>query len=254
MSTVEDSGYGRRFEGWYDRIFPKDAEAEQTAAQLAALHPGRGLGTLELGVGTGRIAVPLTRLVGPVHGVDSSPEMLAALAEENARSGTDVVGVHGDIRDYTDDRRYGLVYCVCATLSMLLTADEQGAAVERAAQRLAPGGVLVVETHNKAAVTAAHGGRPTMTAFAPYPEPGTGLLTHATLLPDDGRWHCSHVWFEKDGTSRVGSETVRLTDPADLDSYAARCNLVPRQRWGDWDRTPYTGESLLHIVVYERAS
>src|SRR5687767_7528038 len=120
MTSINDIGYGRQFDGWYDRLFPKDGLADRTAEQLASLHPDHGLGTLELGVGTGRIAVPLSREVGRVVGVESSLEMLSALEKDVAATSADVEGVHGDIRTYTDNRQYGLVYCVCGTLSMLL--------------------------------------------------------------------------------------------------------------------------------------
>jgi len=86
MNTVDDIGYGREFAHFYDRIFPKDATAERTADVLAGMHPGNGP-ALELGVGTGRIAIPLARRVGPVVGVDSSVEMLDRLRSDIARPG-----------------------------------------------------------------------------------------------------------------------------------------------------------------------
>lgn len=76
---VADIGYGAQFAGWYDRIFPKDASAAYTAERIAAWHPLPGAGTCELGVGSGRIAIPLSGIIGKVTGVDSSPEMLDAL-------------------------------------------------------------------------------------------------------------------------------------------------------------------------------
>src|SRR5699024_2355046 len=121
---VDDIGYGREFAHFYDRIFPKDATAERTADVLAGMHPGNGP-ALELGVGTGRIAIPLARRVGPVVGVDSSVEMLDRLRSDIAHTEVDVTPVHGDIRAYRDDTKYVLVYCVCATLSMLLDEAQQ---------------------------------------------------------------------------------------------------------------------------------
>ncbi|MFD5034504.1 class I SAM-dependent methyltransferase [Streptomyces sp. NPDC058220] len=253
MSGIEDIGYGRQFDGWYDRLFPKDSLAALTAKKLASLHPGGGLGTLELGVGTGRIAVPLSQEVGRVVGVDSSPEMLAGLAKDAAVTTADVEGVHGDIRDYTDDQRYGLVYCVCATLSMVLDPADQQRAISRAAERVAPGGVLVVETHNRSGVLAFHEGQRRMTYFIPYPEPGTGLQTHSTLVPEQNLWQCSHIWFEA-GTSRVGTELSRLTSPEEVDAYAAEAGLRRVSIHADWSDTPYSDESAMFVSVYERAA
>ncbi|SFQ42826.1 Methyltransferase domain-containing protein [Amycolatopsis arida] len=249
MSVVHDIGYGREFEGFYDRIFRKDDYAERAAEKLAELHPGDGLRSLELGVGTGRIAIPLSARVGTVVGVDSSPEMLDQLRREIKEKDADVVPVHADIREYTDDEKYGLVVCVCATLSMLLEPDEQRAAIRRAADRLAPGGALVVETHNRGGVLAMHEGRRRTSFFVPYPEPNTGLLTYSTLSPDETLWQASHIWFEG-GSSQVGTERSRLTTPEEVDGYAADAGLVRRSLVTDWLGTPYSEESTMFIAVY----
>ncbi|MEV7616405.1 class I SAM-dependent methyltransferase [Streptomyces sp. NPDC089799] len=247
-TTVRDIGYGTQFSSWYDRIFPKDASAEAVATVLASLHPDPGSGTLELGVGTGRIAVPLSRRSGPVRGVDSSPEMLALLAADPGAE--QVTGVLGDVRTYADERRYGLVYAVCGILSMLLTPEDQQAMVHRAAALLAPGGRLVIETGNRPAVEAMHEGQSRMTLFTPYPEPGTGLQTHSTLPPGSELWQCSHVWYEADGTTRVGSELSRLTTPDEADAYARAAGLVPEGRYAAWDLSPYSEQYPLFLTTY----
>lgn len=254
MTDIDDIGYGRQFDGWYDRLFPRDGLADKTAKHLVSLHPDPGLGTLELGVGTGRIAVPLSHEVGRVVGVDSSLEMLSALEKEVAATGADVEAVRGDIRTYADDCQYGLIYCVCGTLSMLLDPTDQQRAVSRAAERLAPGGVLVVETHNKPGVLAFHAGQERMTYFVPYPEPGTGLQTHSTLFPERNLWQCSHIWFEANGTSRVGTELSRLTAPEEVDAYAAAAGLTPDGRYADWDSSPYTPQGPMFVSVYIKDS
>ncbi|MFE2945150.1 class I SAM-dependent DNA methyltransferase [Streptomyces sp. NPDC059255] len=247
-STVEDIGYGTQFAAWYDRIFPKDAGAESIADALAALHPAPEAGTLEFGVGTGRIAIPLARRVGPVTGVDSSPEMLALLAVDPGAEG--VTGIHADIRAYRDVRQYSLVYVVCGVLSMLLTHEDQQEAVHRAGELLAPGGRLVVETGNRPAVEALHDGQARTTLFTPYPEPGTGLQTHSTLPPGSDLWQCSHIWYEADGTSRVGNELSRLTTPDEVDGYAAAAGLTPEGRYGSWDLSPYTEQYPMFLTTY----
>ncbi|MFE7767644.1 class I SAM-dependent methyltransferase [Streptomyces sp. NPDC057438] len=248
---VEDIGYGRQFGDWYHRLFPDDASVIDEVERLVSLHPDPGLGTVEFGVGTGRIALPLSRRVGPVTGVDSSPEMLDVLRRDLADD-TPVEAVHGDICLYTAERTVGLVYCVCATLSMLLTPEEQALAVRRAAELLAPGGRLVLETHNKPAIVALHEGSARATYFSPYPEPGTGLQSHSVLLPQGSLWHLSHVWYEADGTTRVGTEVSRLTSPDEMDAYARAAGLLPESRFGDWpaDAAPYSADSPLAICTY----
>lgn len=249
--TIDDIGYGRQFGDWYHRLFPDDASVVAEVERLTALHPDPALGTVEFGVGTGRIALPLARRVGPITGVDSSPEMLDVLRRD-LTDDTPVEPVHGDICTYTADLSVGLVYCICATLSMLLTPEEQQQAVRRAAELLAPGGRLVIETHNKPAILALHEGSARATYFSPYPEPGTGLQSHSVLLPEGSLWHLSHVWYEADGTTRVGTEISRLTAPEEMDTYARAAGLVPENRFGDWpaDADPYSLDSPLAICTY----
>ncbi|MFE1173424.1 class I SAM-dependent methyltransferase [Streptomyces sp. NPDC058773] len=248
QNGVEDIGYGRQFEGWYDRLIPDDGITTEAVKGLLARHPAPEAGTLEFGVGTGRIAIPLSGSVGRVTGVDSSPEMLDALRVKLKDRG-DVDPVHGDIRTYTSESRYGLVYCVCATLSILHTPEDQQQAVSRAAELLAPGGRLVIETHNKPSILALHEGRARTSYFVPYPEPGTGVQTHSTLL-DGGLWHCSHILYQADGTTRVGTELTRLTTPDDVDGYARAAGLEAEGRMARWDGTPYSEGAPMFICCY----
>jgi SAM-dependent methyltransferase len=249
MSSVDDIGYGRQFGDFYDRIFPDGAYTDPTVSKLASLHPSPGERALELGVGTGRVAIPLAQRAFPVTGVDSSPEMLEQLRAKSKEADADVEAVHGDIRKYTDDTQYGLVYCVCATLSMILDADDQRAAMQHAAERLAPGGTLVVETSNPGGLRALHEGKQRTSYFIPYPEPNTGLLTYSTVFEDRNLWHASHIWFE-DGKSTVASELARLTTPEEVDEYAAAAGLKPVDRWTDWEETPYAEDSPLFVSTY----
>ncbi|MCF6525232.1 class I SAM-dependent methyltransferase [Streptomyces sp. JJ36] len=248
---VQDIGYGRAFAGFYDRIFPKDAYADLAAQQLADRHPGGGRRTLELGVGTGRIAIPLAERVGPVVGVDSSPEMLEELRRDTKEKNAAVTPVHGDIRQWGDDRSYGLVYCVCATLSMILTPEEQQEVIRRAAERLEPGGRLVVETWNRSGVLELFEGKDRTSYFVPYPEPGTGLLTHGTLIREKWLWQASHIWFEG-GTSQVGTEVARLTTPEEVDGFATEAGLTPVERLSDWTGKPYEETAALFVATYAR--
>ncbi|MHC3815312.1 class I SAM-dependent DNA methyltransferase [Streptomyces sp. DT9] len=249
-STVEDIGYGAQFAKWYDRIFPEGAGTQAMVDALARLHPDPDAGTIEFGVGTGRVAVPLSHRTGQVTGVDSSPEMLAQLAI--APGSEKVVAVHADIRTYTDTRTYGLVYVVCGTLSMLISSEDQQETVRRAAELLSPGGRLVVETGNRPAVEALHDGQLRTTLFTPYPEPGTGLQTHSTLTPEI--WQCSHIWYESDGSTRVGSEVARLTTPDEVDRYATAAGLTVEGRYSDWNFAPYTQQYPMFLTTYTKSA
>lgn len=251
MSTVDNNAYGRQFVSFYDQIFPRDAVADQIASVLAELHPGDGLPSLELGVGTGRIAIPLAERTGEVVGVDSSPEMLSLLEKAVAHTALPITGVEADICGYADERCYGLVYCVCGTLSMILDAGQQQKVFCRVAELLAPGGAVVVETHNKSGVLAIHAGQRRTSFFVPYPEAGTGLLSYSTIDPIASLWHLSHVWFEG-RSSTVAVEVSRLTTPEEVDGYARNAGLLPVRRTSNWTGEPYNEQSSMFVTVYRR--
>ncbi|MFI2629561.1 class I SAM-dependent methyltransferase [Streptomyces collinus] len=248
MSDIQDVGYGRQFADFYDRIFPP---GDDTVKWLAGLHPGDGTASLELGVGTGRIALPLADLAGEVIGVDSSPEMLEVLRGVLAREPRPVTAVHGDIRTYRSERKHGLVFCVCGTLSMLLDPAEQQQVLETCAQALAPGGAVAVETHNPAFVDAMHEGRLRDTFLIPCGE-DAALQSYSLIVPAQKLWHMSHIWHEGGGT-RLASESSRLTTPEEIDAYAERAGLRLEARYGDWQGSPFTGVEPMTICVYRSA-
>ena len=240
--------YGEQFASFYDRLFPGGAAAEATVARLAELRLPDGSPALELGVGTGRIAVPLAERSGPVVGVDGSPDMLARLREAGA---ADVTAVEADIVGFDDGHAYGLVYCICGTLSMVLEPDAQRAVLAACARAAAPGAAVVIETHHPDAVDAMHEGRSRDSFFTPYPGPDTGLLSHSTLDRRARLWQLAHVWFEE-GRSRIASETSRLTTPDEVEDLATAAGLVPELRWGSWAGAPLTGAEPTYVSVFRR--
>lgn len=249
-STELDDGYGSQFAGLYDRMFPKGEFAQPTIDGLSALHPRPGTGALEFGVGTGRIALPLSRVVGDIDGVDVSDDMLTILRAES-RPGSSVRPILADMRTYETDHTYDLVYCVCFTLSLLLTDDDVESAVRGMARTVAPGGRLVLELPDRAGIVALHEGRSRASFFTPYPEPGTGLQTYGWLVDEDRIWSCNYIWHEADGTSRLASDISRLYTPDELDELVQACGLTRTGCYGDWDLREYSPGVASFIAVYE---
>ncbi|WP_329339007.1 class I SAM-dependent methyltransferase [Streptomyces sp. NBC_00663] len=255
--SEQAADYGRQFADFYDRLFPPGPAADQIADALTTLLPtGRGP-ALELGVGTGRIALPLARRTGTVVGVDASAEMLDRLREavkEEAVKGVetvDVEAVEADISDFRDDRRFPLVYCVCSTLLLITDPERQRAAVRQAAEHLLPGGHLVIETHNVPRVLAMAAGRPVVTFFVPYPQPDTGVLSSWFIDEATAQWRTSQVLFDQ-GTFRIGNESLRLTTADEIEAYAADAGLAATHRFSDWSGTPYSEDGHMFIGVYRR--
>src|SRR3954469_23339510 len=98
---------------------------------------------LELGIGTGRIALPLAARGVSVHGIELSKAMVARLRE---KPGGDEIGVTiGDFATATVDGTFSLAYLVFNTINNLTTQDEQVACFQNAAAHLAPSGCFVIE-------------------------------------------------------------------------------------------------------------
>lgn len=139
---MDGATYGERVADRYDDehgMVGDDAPQVALLAELAA--PGNR--ALELGVGTGRVALPLAARGVAVTGIDISPKMLARLA---AKPGGDKVhAVLADMAEVPVDGEFDLIYVVASTFFGLLTQEAQLGCLTRAAARLAPGGKLLVE-------------------------------------------------------------------------------------------------------------
>ena len=245
MTGAAAPSYGAQFASFYDRVFPADASAVAAADRLAALHLADAGPPLELGVGTGRIARPLSERVGTVVGVDCSAEMLAELE----RAPGAVQAVEGDMRDYRATSGHGLVYCVLGSLSVLGSREEQRAAIETAAAAAAPGAAVVFETHNPAYVEGLHAGRPTQSWLVPYPSADTALFSQTTLDPEQGIWDLAHVFFDA-GRARVATERSLLIWPAELDELALGAGLELEDRRATWAGGPAQGDEPLVVSTY----
>jgi SAM-dependent methyltransferase len=216
-----------------DRFAP--AELDPTVALLVELAAGGP--ALELAVGTGRVALPLSERGVAVHGIDLSEAMLACL---RAKPGAERIGVTvGDMTTTRVGSGFALVYLVFNTVMNLTTQDAQVACFANAAAHLRPGGRFLVEVsvpdlqrlprgerYRPFAVTDAHVG------VDDYDVVTQGLVSHH-LSPG----HRASVPF-------------RYAWPAELDLMARLAGLHLEHRWADWTRAPFTALSERHVSVW----
>lgn len=230
-----------------DRYDAEHADMFAAAVVGPAVNFLAGLATkgraLELGIGTGRIALPLSRRGIPVHGIDLSEAMVAQL---RAKPGGGDIGVTiGDFATTTVDGTFTLAYLLRNTIENLTTQDDQVACFGNAAAHLEPGGCFVIEVEVPAlqrlppgetirpfTVTPAHLG------FDEYDTATQGLVSH-------------HYWVE-DGKLDILSVPFRYVWPAELDLMARIAGLSLAERWHDWTRLPFTGESTRHVSVWRK--
>jgi SAM-dependent methyltransferase len=192
---------------------------------------------LELGIGTGRIALPLAARGVRVHGIDLSEAMVARL---RAKPGADGIGVTiGDFATTRVEGTFSLAYVVFNTIGNLTTQDEQVACFENVAAHLEPGGCFVIELGLY--------GRGRLEVFDlsdrhvgvdEYDAATQRLVSHHFTLVD-GRWE------------RV-SMPFRSVGPGELDLMARLAGMRLRERWGGWKREPLTSESAKHVSVWEK--
>lgn len=199
------------------------------------LEPLAGGGALELAIGTGRIAVPLAARGVRVAGIDLSPDMVAQL-----RKKTDAIAA--EVGDYATTRvggTFSLVYLVFGSIANQTTQEGQVATFENAAAHLAAGGSFVVENgvgiHRPRDVFDLSD---THVGVDEYDRDTQRLVSHHFTLRQ-GVWERRSVPF-------------RAVSPAELDLMARLAGLELRERWADWDRSPFTAESAKHVSVWEK--
>jgi SAM-dependent methyltransferase len=198
---------------------------------------------LELGIGTGRIALPLVARGVPVHGIDLSAAMVAKL---RAKPGAEQIGVSvGDFATTRVERTFSLAYLVFNTIQNLTTQDEQVSCFENVAAHLEPGGCFVIEVGVPQLQRLPPG--ETLRVFAVSPE-------HFGFDEFDvaSQHLVSHHYFVVDGELEAVPVPFRYVWPAELDLMARLAGLRLRERWSDWTREPFTSASTKHVSVWEK--
>jgi SAM-dependent methyltransferase len=203
---------------------------------------GKG-GALELGIGTGRLALPLSQRGVHVHGIELSPAMAARL---KAKPGADAIGVTiGDFATTRVGRTFTLAYLVYNTITNLTTQEEQVACFGNVAAQLEPGGRFVIEVFI-----------PVLQRLPPGETVRAFTVTPTRLGFDEydiAKQICvSHHYWAVDDQLEVFSAPYRYVWPSELDLMARLAGMTLRQRWGGWQREPYTSGSTTHVSVWEK--
>lgn len=239
-------------DGYFDE--PVAARYDESSAEMfdaAAVDPvvdllvelAGGGRALELGVGTGRIALPLARRGVPVHGIDLSEAMVSRL---QAKPGGDKVGITiGDFATTRVEGSFSVAYLVFNTIMNLTTQAAQVACFRNVAAHLEPGGCFVIEV-----------GVPDLQRLPP------GETIRAF---DVGETHwgideydvaaqalTSHHIEVVDGRAMRFSAPYRYVWPSELDLMAELAGMTLRERWTGWKGEPFTSESRKHVSVWEK--
>ena len=239
-----DGYFDERVAARYDDSEAEMFEAEAIDPVVEVLVELAGSGrALELGIGTGRIALPLARRGVSVHGIDLSKAMVARLRAK--RDGEDIGVTIGDFATTTVDGSFSLAYLVFNTIMNLTTQAAQVACFRNAAAHLEPGGCFVIEV--------------TIPDLRRLPPGETFHVFNAS----ENHWGMdeydvatqgltSHHFEIVDGTVERLSIPFRYAWPSELDLMAQLAGMRLRSRWGGWKREPFTSESTKHVSVWEK--
>lgn len=243
MKKHDTTAYGSQIAGDYDSIFPSvDARIVDGLERLAA--PGGRV--LELGVGTGRIALPLAARGLTVHGVDSSSAMLEKLREKDGASTvTRHEGEIGDL-DWLDEEPFDLIVAVFRFLPFLVTQEDQLRCLTGCRRLLKESGKLVLDL--ELPDSPAPRGAPALVRRVDE----TGLfLSGSEYDPFTQRAVTRHVHLTSEGIKMYSLET-RYVWPSELDLMARIARLRLLHRWSDWDGRECSERTKEYISVYVR--
>ncbi len=246
MEGLGADSYGDSFADVYDEWYGDVSDLQGTVDTVVALAAGAPV--LELGIGTGRLALPLAARGLQVHGIDASPAMVARL---RAKPGGDAIPV--SIADFAGVEPewpgpFGVVLAAYNTLFNLTTAEAQRRCFANAARRLRVGGALVVE------------------AFVPSPEP-EGIDGQVTPSVIEAGRVVLQVTRRHPGSQTVEGSTISITEagirlrpwhiryarPEELDAMAGAAGLVLASRHAGWRGELFHDDSSTHVSIYRSA-
>jgi len=199
---------------------------------------------LELAIGTGRVAVPLTERGVPVTGIELSEPMVAQLRRKvDVRQ---IPVVVGDMATTQVEGSFSLVYLIFNTISNLRTQAEQVACFRNAARHLAPGGRFVIELWIPPLRRLPPG-----QLAAPFDVSDTHLgMDTYDLVTQQGTSH--HYWLSADGPTRYGVTNFRYLWPSECDLMAELAGLQLEERTADWAGAPFTSDSKSHVSIWRK--
>ncbi|MDU0301745.1 class I SAM-dependent methyltransferase [Streptomyces sp. PAL114] len=244
---AQNAHYNEKMASVYEQMYPIGFDTDAAVEFLSGLVAPESR-VLELGIGTGRIAVPMAERGFHLHGVDASEAMLAKLAERDEKG--QVTARLGDFTrpglDLGGD--FPLVTLVLNTFFVAVSREAQLNCLRNVRDQLAEGGRFVLE------------------AFDPSPyhvltKPdfsmrylGTNAVMLDTLMVDRSQqiMVATHTILDG-GAPETTQHVLRYAFPLEIDLLAELAGLRLVERWAGWHKEPFTATSPRHVSVYERA-
>lgn len=241
MEYSDDTTYGQRCADVYDKWF---GSYEDLAIDILEEFAEKGR-ALELGIGTGLIALPLAARGVVVEGIDSSPAMISCLRAKPA--GDSIKVTMGNFADVDVDEKFSLIFVLFNTFFALQSQEEQLRCFRNVANRLTQGGVFVLEAFSPA--TTLYNGREDIKV--------TSVTSDRVSLkvsehdPARQKLKSQHIVIINNEV-KLFPVDIRYAWPSEMDLMARLAGLRLRNRWGNWNQKEFTSNSDKHISIYER--
>lgn len=245
MRDVDDPSYYGEL--WADVYDEEHGFMDPTPAVGALVDLAAGRRVLELGIGTGRVAIPAAARGVQVEGVDASPSMVRQLREKPG--GEHIPVAIGDMATMPLGGPFGLVFVVFNTFFSLRTRDRQLACFRNVAAALEPTGRFVLECFVPD-VARFRDGNQTVRAIA---ADETTLRLNASIHDPVTQIIRTHVLIIRDGQLTDRPVTLRYAWPSELDLMAQLAGLTLEDRWATWTRAALDANSTQHISIYRLA-
>lgn len=239
MELYDIESYGENIADVYDKWYA--AYDKRMIAVLSEL--ARGGRVLELGIGTGRIALPLRESGVEVHGIDASQRMLSKL--KSKPGGTEIPVSIGDFSKVEAEGQFDLIYIVFNTFFALLTQEDQITCFHNAAAHLKPEGIFLLEVF----VPDLRRFEARQTLRVVSLDEGLVRLEASKVDPSTQQVTSHHIALGEKGT-RFYPLKIRYAWPSELDLMARLAGLVLKERWSGWDRMPFSADSMSHVSLY----
>ncbi|MGO9451669.1 MAG: class I SAM-dependent DNA methyltransferase [Candidatus Binataceae bacterium] len=244
MSTYDESTYGELNADIYDQwTGVPPGNADQVVEVLAALAGKRRV--LELGIGTGRIALPLAARGFKVSGIDASPKMVEKLREKPG--GDAIPAAIGNFADVKVPGRFSLIHVVFNTFYGLLSQEDQLRCFSQVARHLTDDGAFLIDALIPDMTLYDRGQR----LMVRHIDTERAILVFSKVDVVKQSVQGAQIFLEPQGTRFYPIE-LRYVWPAELDLMARLAGMRLRERWGGWNREPFTASSKSHISVYEK--
>ena len=242
MSDYDATTYGERIAGIYDELY---SAYDPAAIELLAEIAGDGK-ALELAIGTGRIALPLQQKGVAVAGIDASEAMVARLRAKPR--GKEIPVTMGNFADVAVDGKFALIYIVFNTFYALREQEEQVRCFANVAAHLQPDGHFLVEAFVPDLGRFDRGQRVSVVNLGS--ERVQLDASQHDLAKQEVR--SRHVLIGEKGI-QLFPVHLRYVWPSEMDLMARLAGLTLAERWGGWQREPFTSASGSHVSVYRLA-